>query len=110
MPELPDIARLDSSAPGFEASLARLTAFDAKQEVEVDAAVAAIIADVRGRGDAAVLDYTARFDRVRAPSVAALELPAAELEAALHGLAVPERKALEVAARRIHAFHERQRA
>jgi histidinol dehydrogenase len=110
MADLADIARLDSSAPGFEAALARLTAFDAKHDADVDATVAAIIADVRERGDAAVLDYTARFDRVRAASVAALELPAAELEAALLGLSAPERKALEVAARRIHAFHERQRA
>ena len=104
-----EIARLDSSAPGFDAALARLTAFDAKQDAEVDAAVAAIIADVRDRGDEAVLDYTARFDRVRAASVAELELPMTDLEAALHGLAAAEREALEVAARRIRSFHEHQR-
>jgi histidinol dehydrogenase len=113
MPEFPakfsEIARLDASAPGFDAALARLTAFDAKQDAEVDAAVAAIIADVRDRGDEAVLDYTARFDRVRAASVAALELPMTDLEAALHGLAAAEREALEVAARRIRSFHEHQR-
>jgi histidinol dehydrogenase len=109
MPEFPEIARLDSSAPGFDAALARLTAFDAKQDAEVDAAVAAIIADVRDRGDEAVLDYTARFDRVRAASVAALELPMTDLEAALQALAAAEREALEVAARRIRSFHERQR-
>ena len=110
MPNLPEIARLDSSAPGFDAALARLTAFDAKHDAEVDAAVAAIIDDVRNRGDEAVLDYTARFDRVRAASVAALELRADDLEAAWHGLAAAEREALEVAARRIRAFHERQRS
>jgi histidinol dehydrogenase len=109
MPKFSEIARLDASAPGFDAALTRLTAFDAKQDAEVDAAVAAIIADVRERGDEAVLDYTARFDRVRAASVAALELPATDLEAALHGLPAAEREALEVAARRIRAFHERQR-
>ena len=54
MPELA-IARLDSSAAGFDAALARLTAFDAKQDASVDASVAAILADVRARGVAAVL-------------------------------------------------------
>jgi len=110
MARLPEIARLDSSAPGFEAALARLTAFDAKQDAEIDAAVAAIVADVRERGDPALLEYTERFDRLRAKSVAALELPATELAAALRELAAAEREALELAARRILAFHERQRA
>jgi histidinol dehydrogenase len=107
---MPEIARLDSSSPDFDASLARLTAFDAAQDETVDVAVAAIIADVRARGDAALLDYTARFDRVRAPSVAALELSSTELESAFTTLAAREREALELAARRIRAFHERQRA
>jgi histidinol dehydrogenase len=107
---MPDIARLDSAAPGFEAALARLTAFDATQDEAVDAAVAAIIADVRARGDAALLEYTERFDRVRAASVAALEIPAPDLDAALASLSPAERDALETAARRIRAFHERQRA
>ena len=109
MPEL-EIARLDSSALGFDAALARLTAFDAKQNDAIDAAVAAILADVRARGDAALLDYTARFDRVRAASVARLELPSSEMEAAFTSLAPQERDALEIAARRIRAFHERQLA
>ena len=76
-----DLARLDSSALGFDAALARLTAFESKEDVAIEAAVAAIVADVRARGDAAVLEYTARFDRVQAASVAALELPAEELAA-----------------------------
>jgi histidinol dehydrogenase len=105
---MPEIARLDSSAPGFDAALARLTAFDAAQDEKVDAAVAAIVADIRARGDAAVLEYTARFDRVSAPSVAALELSAAALDNALAQLAPAEREALESAAARIRAFHERQ--
>ena len=109
MPEL-EIARLDSSALGFDAALARLTAFDAKQNDAIDAAVAAILADVRARGDAALLDYTARFDRVRAASVARLELPSSEMDAAFTSLAPQERDALEIAARRIRAFHERQLA
>jgi histidinol dehydrogenase len=105
-----ELRRLDSSAPGFDAALARLTAFDSKEDAAVDAVVAAILADVRERGDAAVLDYTERFDRVRAPSVAALALPATDLAAAFDALAPAERDALATAAARIRAFHERQRA
>jgi histidinol dehydrogenase len=107
---MPEITRLDSSAPGFDAALALLTAFDAKQDEVVDAAVAAILADVRARGDAALLDYTARFDRLRAASVASLQFPSSEMEAALVSLAPEKRDALEIAARRIRAFHERQLA
>ncbi|HEX5862831.1 MAG TPA: histidinol dehydrogenase [Casimicrobiaceae bacterium] len=105
-----NLRRLDSSAPGFDAELARLTAFESKEDVAVEAAVAAIVADVRTRGDAALLEYTARFDRVQAPSVAALELPAEELAAAYAELATAERDALTTAATRIRAYHERQRA
>jgi len=72
--------------------------------------VTAILADVRARGDAALLDYTARFDRVRAARVASLGLPLSELEAALSSLAPAKRDALEIASRRIRAFHERQLA
>ncbi|HEX8011211.1 MAG TPA: histidinol dehydrogenase [Casimicrobiaceae bacterium] len=101
--------RLDSSAPGFDAALARLTEFEAKEDAAIEAAVAAILADVRARGDAAVLDYTARFDRVRAQSVAALELAASDCRAAYEALLAGEREALASAAARIRAFHERQR-
>jgi len=104
-----DLARLDSSVLGFDAALARLTAFESKEDVAIEAAVAAIVADVRARGDAAVLEYTARFDRVQARSVAALELPAQELAAAYAALPAAERAALTTAATRIRAYHERQR-
>src|SRR5437867_11870423 len=104
-----DLQRLDSSAPGFDAALTRLTAFESEEDAGVEAAVAAIVADVRARGDAAVLEYTARFDRVQATSVAALELPAEELAAAYAALAAAERDALATAAERIRAYHERQR-
>jgi histidinol dehydrogenase len=105
-----ELRRLDSSAPGFDAALARLTAFDAPEDAGVEAVVAAILADVRARGDAAVLEYTQRFDRVDAPSVAALAIPASEFAAAFDALATRERDALSTAAARIRAFHERQRA
>lgn len=105
-----ELRRLDSSAPGFDAALAGLTALDSKEDAVVEAAVAAILADVRARGDAAVLEYTARFDGVDAPSVAALAIPAIELAAAFDSLAAQERDALSTAAARIRSFHERQRA
>jgi histidinol dehydrogenase len=105
-----ELRRLDSSAPGFDAVLALLTAFDAPEDAGVEAVVATILADVRARGDAAVLEYTKRFDRVDAPSVAALAIPAVEFAAAFDALATREREALSTAAARIRAFHERQRA
>jgi histidinol dehydrogenase len=107
---MPDIARLSTRAPGFDARLAVLTALEASQDDSVDRAVAAIVADVRARGDAAVLEYTQRFDRVAAASVAALEIPAAERERALAGLDPAVRDALATAAARIRGYHERQRA
>jgi histidinol dehydrogenase len=102
-------ARLDSSRAGFETALARLTAFDSKDDAAVEATVSAILTDVRARGDAALLEYTARFDRMSASSVSALELPASECQAAFEALPAAEREALATAAARIRAFHARQR-
>ena len=106
----PPIRRLDSGHPDFAATLTRLIAFDTAQNEAIDASVAAIIADVRARGDTAVLEYTALFDHVKASKVAALELSAAELKSALDSLPRAEREALSTAATRIRAYHEHQRA
>jgi len=100
---------LSTRAPDFDAEFARLVAVDTAADRRIDAAAAAIVDDVRARGDAALLEYTNRFDRTNAPSVAALEIPAAELHAALESLPVEDRAALEAAARRIQSFHEKQR-
>jgi histidinol dehydrogenase len=102
------LRRLDSRATGFDAELARLTRYEAAQDEAVEAAVRAIVAEVRSRGDAALLEYTRRFDRVAARSVAELEIPRAELRAALESLPARERAALEEAAARVRRFHERQ--
>ena len=104
------IRRLDSSHADFAATLARLTAFDTAQDEAVDTSVASILVDVRARGDAAVLEYTLLFDHVKAPSMAALELPAQELARAFAELPKVEREALATAAARIRAYHEHQRA
>ncbi len=107
---MPEIRRLDTSDPGFASALAKLTARDKAQDDAIDASVASIIADVSVRGDAAVLEYTAMFDRVKATSVGALELPAAELKAAHDVLPADQKHALAQAAERIRAYHSRQGA
>jgi len=103
------VRRLDASAPGFERELSALTAFETAQDPAVDATVARIIADVRARGDAALLEYTRQLDGVEATSVAALEIPAAEMRDAFAALPEQVRSALQTAASRIRAFHERQK-
>ncbi|MGE5130598.1 MAG: histidinol dehydrogenase [Sphingomonadaceae bacterium] len=100
--------RLDSRAPGFDTELARLTRYEAAQDEAVEATVRSIIADVRARGDAALLETTRKFDRVAARSVAELEIARADLQAALQALPARERAALEEAAARVRRFHERQ--
>ena len=101
--------RLDSSAADFAAVFARLTAVNTAQDEAIDASVANIIVDVRARGDAAVLEYTALFDRIKAPSVAALELGPAAFEAAFDALDAGQRDALVAAAERIRIYHGHQR-
>jgi histidinol dehydrogenase len=100
---------LDTRDPGFDAALDTLIAFEAAQDPAIDAAVAAIIDDVRARGDAAVLEYTARFDDLRVSSISALTIDARAMRDAYQALPHEQRAALDVAARRIRDFHERQR-
>ena len=102
--------RLDTRAADFDAAFAQLVAHDTAIDREIERQAAAIVDDVRVRGDAAVLEYTRRFDRMAVQSVAALEIPAHEMRAALDALPLEDRAALEAAARRIQAFHEKQRA
>src|SRR5712691_7297363 len=107
---MPEISRLSTAQVDFAERLARLTAFDSALDDGVERTVAAILADVRARGDAAVLEYTERFDGVKVARVAELELPLRELERARSGLERAQRDALEQAAARIRKYHERQRA
>ncbi len=104
------IRRLDSRAPDFLVQLDSLLAIESGADERIERAVAEILADVRSRGDAAVLEYTRRFDRQEAGSVAELELSRAVLAAAFAGLPQVQRDALEQAAARIRDFHQRQRA
>ncbi len=102
------IRRYNTTEATFEASLHQLLAFEGAQDDKIDAVVADILADVRKRGDAAVLEYTQRFDRVSADSMADLELPQARLTEALGSLPAEQREALKQAADRVRAYHEKQ--
>ena len=104
------LRRLKTTDGGFDAKLDALTRYEAAQDDAVEATARAIIADVRKRGDAALLEYTRKFDRLPARGMAELEVPRARLEAALAALPAAQRDALGTAAARVRAFHERQLA
>jgi len=103
------IKRLATTDADFAAQLDALLAFEAGVDEGIEKTVAAILADVQARGDDAVVDYTRRFDRLAADSMGALEICADELQAALAGLPAAQRQALESAAARIRAYHQRQK-
>lgn len=103
------IRRLSSRDPEFLSTLDALLAFDNGTDAAIEQTVAEILANVRTVGDAAVLDYTRRFDKLDAKTMAALELPLAELAAAFAGLPADQRTALEAAAARVRSYHEKQK-
>ncbi len=103
------IRRLSSAEPGFAATLDALLTFEGSTDAAIEQAVADILAAVRKDGDAAVVEFTRRFDHLDVADMAALELPRAELDAALAGLPAEQRAALEAAAARVRSYHERQR-
>jgi histidinol dehydrogenase len=100
--------RLATTDSGFDAALAARLHWSADTDAGIEQAVAAILDDVRKRGDAAVLEYTSRFD-MQASSMAALELKPSELKAAFAGLPAKQREALEMAAQRVRSYHEAQK-
>jgi histidinol dehydrogenase len=103
------IRRLSTRDPGFLATLDELLHFDHTTDDAIELTVAEILKNVRANGDAAVLDYTRRFDQLDAAAMADLELPRAELQKALDGLPADQRAALEAAAQRVTAYHQRQK-
>ena len=103
------IQRLSTVDADFAAKLKTLLAFEAAADDTIERTVATILADVKTRGDAAVVDYSNRFDRLSAASMADLELSRDELEKALTGLPTERRAALEAAAQRVRAYHEKQK-
>src|SRR5580692_11120942 len=99
--------RLSTVTPGFEAKFVTLLNQARETTETVDRAVAAIVADVRARGDAALIDYTARFDRLTL-TAQSLCIDATEIDAAVASVPEAQRAALDVAACRIEAFHRAQ--
>lgn len=102
------INRMSTADVDFSQRLADLLAFEATQDERVEAAVTEILAAVRERGDAALIEYTARFDRLSASSIDDLVLAPQALRAALDKLSSAQRTALETSAERIRAYHQRQ--
>ena len=97
--------KLDAAAPGFERDFTAFLGRNREADENVDRTVAEIVADVRRRGDAALIDYTRRFDRVDVATAAGLRIPEAERRAAAATVPAAQREAIAFAARRIEAFH-----
>ncbi len=104
-----DIQRLNTAHLDFWSRLATLTAWEGVADERVTATVREILGQVRTRGDAALLEYTHRFDRLDVARAADLELPSERLQQALASISAAQRAALETAAARIRAYAERQK-
>jgi histidinol dehydrogenase len=102
------ITRLSTRDADFDTRLAALLAFENTQDERIEDTVAVILRAVKARGDDAVLEYTRKFDHLEARSLAQLEIGKADLARALDALPGTRRNALEQAAARIRAYHERQ--
>jgi histidinol dehydrogenase len=102
------IRQLDTSQHGFEAAFERLLHGSAEIDRAIDERVAGILDDVRARGDAAVLELTARFDGVHATAMGQLELAHDELRVAFGAITSAQRGALQAAAERVRDYHQRQ--
>lgn len=103
------LRQLNTAAADFEAEFQRVLHWSAETDAAIEGRVAEILADVKTRGDAAVLEYTARFDHLPAASLAALELTREELKAAFDAITPAQRSALEAAAARVRSYHEKQK-
>jgi len=101
--------QMNTADAGFELAFAKRLHWSADTDAAIEQRVADILADVQQRGDAAVLDYTQRFDGLQAASVAELEITQAELQAALDSLPDAQREALQAAAARVRKYHEAQK-
>ncbi|MGL4666719.1 MAG: histidinol dehydrogenase [Saezia sp.] len=99
---------LSTANADFEAAFESVRHWSAETDLAIEQSVANILNDVRTRGDAAVLEYTARFDSVAASSMSELTLDAKDLEKAFYSLPQEQQKALEFAAARIRRYHDMQ--
>ena len=101
--------RLSTASANFDAEFKARLHWSADADAAIEKVVADILADVQKRGDAAVLEYTNRFDQLGAATLPELELTQAELKAAFDSLPAAQRDALESAARRVRSYHEAQK-
>ena len=101
--------RLSTASPTFEADFLARLHWSAQTDAAIERGVADILADVQLRGDAAVLEYTARWDQVQAASMSELELTQADLKAAFDTIPAAQRDALQAAAARVRSYHEAQK-
>jgi histidinol dehydrogenase len=102
-------ARLSTASATFEADFKARLHWSAEADAAIEQRVADILADVQQRGDAAVLDYTARFDGLQVAAMGELELTQAELKAAFEAIPAVQRDALQAAAKRVRSYHEAQK-
>ncbi len=104
-----EIMRLDAAASSFRKALDARLAWDSEADETIHQTVRSILADVRKRGDAAVVEYTNRFDRLAVADMSALEIPLAQLKAARAKVDAVQCQALEQATERLYAYHEHQK-
>jgi histidinol dehydrogenase len=104
-----DIKQLSTSDSAFWAELEVLLAWEGVSDDQVTETVKTILADVKANGDSAVLDYSRRFDRVQAQTMAELEIPLSRAQQALESIPAAQREALEAAAERVRLYHEHQK-
>lgn len=102
------ITRLTTTQSDFDGALAKLLAWDDSVDHQVNESVRHILREVKTRGDAAVLEFTEKFDRLKVGSMAELEMDKGRLQAALERIPRDQRVALEKAAERVRDYHERQ--
>lgn len=103
-----NIKKISTTEDGFQDQLEQLLAWESVSDESVNAVVKEVIKNVRQNGDQALLDYTAKFDRLQLQSGADLEIASTELEAALHRIPAEQKAGLELAAERVRSYHENQ--
>lgn len=103
------VKRLSSKDGGFKETLLSSLSLPMADDEAIDAAVVKILAQVKEHGDAAVLDFTKQFDRLNVASVTELEITQDELKKAYEGLSAEQKNALDIAAQRVRAYHEKQK-
>ena len=104
-----EIRRFSSAQPDYAQQMDTLLAWEAVSDAQVQKTVSDIVFDIRTRGDAALIEYTNKFDRMNVSSMAQLELNQEQLQKALDELPAERRTALLLAAERVRAYHEKQK-